>query len=53
MITTDKYCKVCGQQINISALANAFQKTFIKLDGEFYCLECGKEVVKKRRSKLK
>lgn len=53
MITESKYCKCCGQKLQVGGLSNMFSKTYVEIDGDFYCLTCGTALVKQRRSKLK
>jgi len=53
MITENKYCKCCGQKLSIGGLFNFMSKSYVEIDGEFYCLTCGTALVKKRRGNLK
>jgi len=55
MITEDKYCKGCGQKLNMKSgfFSRFIQKNYFQIDGDFYCEVCAREVVKKRRAMLK
>jgi hypothetical protein len=53
MISESKFCKGCGQKVNTNVFLNLASKTFVEIDGEYYCMTCGREVVKKRRERLK
>ena len=53
MITEKKFCKGCGQKIDINPLSNIISKTYVELDNGFYCMECAKKRIAKRRAELK
>jgi hypothetical protein len=53
MITEKIFCKACGQKIDTSFLSMISGKKFVELDDGYYCQECARDRIKKRRGKMK
>jgi superfamily II helicase len=50
MITEKKFCKKCGQILKTKVIP-FMTNTFIEIDDGIYCIDCGREEVKRRRAK--
>jgi len=53
MIKDKIFCKGCGQKINTDMLSVLSGNKFVELDDGYYCSDCAKDRIKKRRAKLK
>lgn len=54
MIREKIFCKGCGQKIDTNNLLTVLTgNKYIELDDGYYCGECAKDRIKKRRAKLK
>lgn len=53
MLTEKNFCKGCGRIIHTNFLRNLITRTFIGFDNGFYCMECARKRIAKRRAELK
>ncbi len=52
MINEKKFCKNCGQMLEVKSIP-FMAKTYVELEDGYYCVECGREIIRRRREKVK